>query len=56
MELFAPVVSTCILCVIFLIYLNIYYDVSCQRLFDKEDYQSLENDENDEDDYSLELK
>tara|TARA_R110001592_G_scaffold18816_17_gene77908 strand:+ start:35116 stop:35244 length:129 start_codon:yes stop_codon:yes gene_type:complete len=41
----------------FLIYLNIYYDVSCQKLFEKEEYESLENnDGNDDGDYSLEIK
>ena len=57
MELFTPVISTCIICVMFLIYLNVYYDVSCQRLFEKEDHKYLENDEkNDDDDYNLEFK
>ena len=57
MELFAPVITTCIISVMFLIYLNIYYDVSCKRLFEKEDHHSIENiDEDDDGDYSLELK
>lgn len=57
MELFPPVITTCIISVMFLIYLNIYYDVSCQRLFEKEDPRSVENiDEDDDGDYSLELK
>ena len=56
MELFAPVITTCIISVMFLIYLNIYYDVSCQRLFEKEDTQSLENiDEEDDGNYNLEI-
>ena len=54
MDLFTPVISTCIICVMFLIYLNVYYDVSCQRLFEKEDNESLENNDNDE--YNLEIK
>ena len=57
MELFTPVITTCIVCLMFLIYLNIYYDVSCQKLFEKEEHESLENnDGNDDSDYSLEIK
>ena len=56
MELFVPVITTCIISVMFLIYLNVYYDVSCQRLFEKEDTQSLENiDEEDDGNYNLEI-
>ena len=55
MEIFAPTVSICIVCVLFLIYLNIYYDVSCQKLFEKEDFELIENN-NDDDEYNMNIK
>ena len=55
MEIFAPVISICITCVIFLIYLNIYYDVSCQKLFEREDIEFNEND-NDDGNYNLDIR
>lgn len=55
MELFTPVITTTIICLMFLIYLNIFYDVSCQRLFEKENFETL-TDDDDDGDYNLELK
>lgn len=57
MDLFPPVISVCIISLLFLIYLNVFYDVTCQRLFEKEDTLSLENiDEEDDGDYNLEIR
>ena len=47
MDLFSPVMSVCILSLMFLIYLNVYYDVTCQKIFEKEEF--IENGESTED-------
>jgi len=50
MDLFSPVITICILSLMFLIYLNIYYDVTCQRIFEKEDFIESEESAEDDDD------
>lgn len=48
MDIFAPVFTLCIISVLFILYLNIFYDITCQRLFEKEDdNKKSETDEED---------
>lgn len=50
MDLFSPVMTLCILSLMFLIYLNVYYDVTCRRIFEKEDFIESEESAEDDDD------
>jgi len=52
MEIFTPVISICVLSLLFFIYLKVYYDISCQRIFENNDSEAIE----DNDDYSLDIK